>query len=273
MALRRVAAVAAGADDLDVAPAELRRFEDRLAAPAARRDGIAPGQFGARPVAARDRDPRDLVEPERGLRRGQRADLGAHAEPVAGVFHVGAGHDLAIDAEDRAADREVRIRRIGLERGGARGGDQLFVIHGYVSKRAAKPRRNHYPEHVHVPSPVSSRTARVACRAAPRVPRAPAARRLGPGRGPDPRHQRLPRQSRSRRGTAIDVTARRRLAWSRSPPGGVAYLAGAAKALRQGQRHSVTVSAGDMIGATPARLGLVPRRADDRRDEPGRGRV
>ena len=35
------------------------------------------------------------------------------------------------------------------------------------------------------------------------------------------------------------------------PAGGVAYLAGAAKALRQGQRHSVTVSAGDMIGATP----------------------
>ncbi|MCY7281776.1 MAG: bifunctional metallophosphatase/5'-nucleotidase, partial [Sphingomonas bacterium] len=33
--------------------------------------------------------------------------------------------------------------------------------------------------------------------------------------------------------------------------GGIAYLAGAAKALRAGQRHSVTVSAGDMIGASP----------------------
>jgi 5'-nucleotidase len=35
------------------------------------------------------------------------------------------------------------------------------------------------------------------------------------------------------------------------PAGGVAYLAGAAKALRNGQRRSVTVSAGDMIGASP----------------------
>ena len=35
------------------------------------------------------------------------------------------------------------------------------------------------------------------------------------------------------------------------PAGGVAYLAGAAKALRDGQKRSVTVSAGDMIGATP----------------------
>ncbi|MDQ3077664.1 MAG: bifunctional metallophosphatase/5'-nucleotidase [Pseudomonadota bacterium] len=35
------------------------------------------------------------------------------------------------------------------------------------------------------------------------------------------------------------------------PAGGVAYLAGAAKALRAGQPYSVTVSAGDMIGASP----------------------
>lgn len=35
------------------------------------------------------------------------------------------------------------------------------------------------------------------------------------------------------------------------PVGGAAYLAGAAKALRSGQEHSVTVSAGDTIGATP----------------------
>jgi len=35
------------------------------------------------------------------------------------------------------------------------------------------------------------------------------------------------------------------------PAGGVAYLAGAAKALRQGHKRSVTVSAGDMIGASP----------------------
>ncbi|MDQ3144266.1 MAG: bifunctional metallophosphatase/5'-nucleotidase [Pseudomonadota bacterium] len=35
------------------------------------------------------------------------------------------------------------------------------------------------------------------------------------------------------------------------PAGGVAYLAGAAKALRAGQPYSMTVSAGDMIGASP----------------------
>ncbi|HVL79651.1 MAG TPA: bifunctional metallophosphatase/5'-nucleotidase [Sphingomicrobium sp.] len=37
----------------------------------------------------------------------------------------------------------------------------------------------------------------------------------------------------------------------RVPAGGVAHLAAAAKALRSGQPHSVTVSAGDMIGGTP----------------------
>jgi 5'-nucleotidase len=41
-------------------------------------------------------------------------------------------------------------------------------------------------------------------------------------------------------GTAIKV-----------PAGGVAHLASAAKALRQGKPYTVTVSAGDMIGATP----------------------
>ncbi|MEJ7777835.1 MAG: bifunctional metallophosphatase/5'-nucleotidase [Sphingomicrobium sp.] len=35
------------------------------------------------------------------------------------------------------------------------------------------------------------------------------------------------------------------------PAGGVSHLAGAARALRSGQEHSVTVSAGDMIGASP----------------------
>jgi 5'-nucleotidase len=35
------------------------------------------------------------------------------------------------------------------------------------------------------------------------------------------------------------------------PAGGVAYLAGAAKALREGQKRSVTVSAGDLTGASP----------------------
>ncbi|HJS40883.1 MAG TPA: hypothetical protein VJ763_05715 [Sphingomicrobium sp.] len=37
----------------------------------------------------------------------------------------------------------------------------------------------------------------------------------------------------------------------RVPAGGAAYLAGALKARRRSHPHSVTVSAGDMIGATP----------------------
>ena len=37
----------------------------------------------------------------------------------------------------------------------------------------------------------------------------------------------------------------------RLPAGGVAYLAGALKQLRQGRKHSITVAAGDLIGATP----------------------
>ena len=35
------------------------------------------------------------------------------------------------------------------------------------------------------------------------------------------------------------------------PVGGVAYMAGALEALRQGQPNSITVSAGDLIGASP----------------------
>ena len=56
------AAVARTAQDLDVAMAELRRFQDRLPAPAARRDGAGPCKLVARSVAARDRDSRDLIE-------------------------------------------------------------------------------------------------------------------------------------------------------------------------------------------------------------------
>ena len=63
-------AVAVGAEDLDVAAAQLGRFEDRLAAPAARGDRRAAGQRVARSVAARDRDSGDVVVPERRLRRG-----------------------------------------------------------------------------------------------------------------------------------------------------------------------------------------------------------
>ena len=86
------------------------------------------GQFRARPIAARHRDPRDLVEAEGVLGGGEGALLGAEAEAVAGVFHVGAGDDLAVDAFDRAADREAGVGGVGLKRGGAGGGDQFFVV-------------------------------------------------------------------------------------------------------------------------------------------------
>src|SRR4249919_1393990 len=71
-------AVATGAEDFDVAAAELRRLEDRLAAAAT---GSADGGI----AAADDRDPGDLVEPECMLRGSQRALLGAQAKAVAGV--------------------------------------------------------------------------------------------------------------------------------------------------------------------------------------------
>lgn len=50
--------------------------------------------------------------------------------------------------------------------------------------------------------------------------------------------------------TAIDASAPDGTAVN-VPAGGAAYLASAAKALRAGTRYSVTVSAGDMIGAAP----------------------
>src|SRR5690348_10173073 len=89
--------VPARAENPDVAAAELRRFEDRLAAAAARR-------AHRRPVAARNRDLRDLAEPERHLRRRQRALLGTDAEPVAGVLDIGPGDDFSVRRFDRATD-------------------------------------------------------------------------------------------------------------------------------------------------------------------------
>ena len=63
-----------------------------------------------RSVAAGNRDPRHLVQAEGVLGGGQRALLGAQAEAVAGVLHIGAGDHLAVDAFDRAADREIGNR-------------------------------------------------------------------------------------------------------------------------------------------------------------------
>src|SRR5688500_8402072 len=57
------AAVAARAQYLDISPRQLRCFEDRLPAAAA-------GRADHRPLPARHRDSRDLVEPEGVLRGG-----------------------------------------------------------------------------------------------------------------------------------------------------------------------------------------------------------
>ena len=51
--------------------------------------------------------------------------------------------------------------------------------------------------------------------------------------------------------SAIDAPARNAGSAVKVPAGGAGYLAGALKTRRSGQAHSVTVSAGDMIGATP----------------------
>src|SRR5689334_20899572 len=101
MALDR-RAVTAPAKNLDVATAQLCRFEDCLTAAAAgRANDVVP--------AADDSHPRDLVEPELVLGSSQRALLRADAEPVTGILHVGARHDLAVDRFNGAADVEVRI--------------------------------------------------------------------------------------------------------------------------------------------------------------------
>ena len=126
-------AVAVRRDHLDVEAGQVRRLVDRLAAAAAGRHRIVAGQRAVRDMAAGDGDPRHLVEPERLARGGQRGNLGADAEPVAGILHIRAGDDLAVDRLDRAADAEPRIRRIGLERGGAGRSTRLHVFPSLVS--------------------------------------------------------------------------------------------------------------------------------------------
>src|SRR5688500_10748238 len=107
---RHFGAVAVGRHYLEVAAAALGRLEDRLAAAAARRDDARAGQLAARAdMAAGDRDAGDPVEPERLLGRGQRGNLGADAEPEAGILHVRPERNLAVHGFDRAADAEAGI--------------------------------------------------------------------------------------------------------------------------------------------------------------------
>ncbi len=68
------------------------------------------------------------------MRRSQRALLRANAEAVAGVLHVSAGDDLAIDGFDRAADMEFRVGCIGFQRRFTRKRNQFIVCHALVLK-------------------------------------------------------------------------------------------------------------------------------------------
>ena len=168
------------------------------------RDRACARQFVARSVAARDRDSRDLVQPEGRLGEGQRTDFGAQAKPVTGIFHIRAGDDHAIDALDRAADREAGIGGVGLEGGGAGGGDEVGVGHLQVIRlairQAAMAWRSADAPLVRFCPASAGRglhhaAASAATAAAARTGTDPQPRR--DGRGADPRAQRFPRQSRT----------------------------------------------------------------------------
>ena len=119
----------AGTQDFNVLTRHLCGFEDRLAAAAARGADEISGKLLARAVASGHRDASYPVEPESMLCGGERALLGAEAEPVAGVFHVGACHHLAIHGLYRASDGEAGIRCISTQCGLTGLFDQLAVVH------------------------------------------------------------------------------------------------------------------------------------------------
>lgn len=130
-------AVAAGAKNFNVPAAELRGFEDRLTATSAWRDRLLARQIAGNRTPG-NRNASHLIEPERMLRCGQRALLGADAEPIAGVFHVCPCDHLPIDTLDRAADVETGVGGIRLERGGTGQGDESVVVHADPSSAHAE---------------------------------------------------------------------------------------------------------------------------------------
>src|SRR5579859_7679674 len=90
-------AVTACTDDLDIPPRQPRRLENRL--PTA-----ATGRTDHASIPACNGNPNDLVEPKLVLRSAECTLFGANPEPVAGVFHIGACHHLALDRLHCAAD-------------------------------------------------------------------------------------------------------------------------------------------------------------------------
>ena len=116
--------VGADTENQRIGPAELRHLVEDLAAAAARSDRSGAGadhrHFG-QPAA-----------PAGGHRLGHRHGLGAQRQAVAGVLDVGPGDDLAVLEQQRRADGEVGIGRVGIERRRPRRRHQLvFVVrHG-----------------------------------------------------------------------------------------------------------------------------------------------
>lgn len=127
-----LAAITIGGEDFDVGAGQMRSLQNRLTTAAAGSADDIPFQFETRSIAACHRDTLHLAEPEGVLGSGERRLFRAQAKPVTGIFAIGAGNDVAIDALDRAADRKAAIGGVGLERGLTGEGDELFIRHGLV---------------------------------------------------------------------------------------------------------------------------------------------
>src|SRR5665213_1081645 len=114
-------AVAACRNHLEVATRNLCRLQDGLTAAPARSDQSLTPENPARPdMAPGNGNSGDPIEPERLLGRGQRGELCADSEPIAGILHIRPDRDLAVDRFDRAADAESGIGRVSGQSGRAR---------------------------------------------------------------------------------------------------------------------------------------------------------
>ena len=169
---------------------------------------------------------------------------------------------------DRAADREAGVGSIGLQGGLAGLVDQLFVVHE-VRPYALRPRGSDgRSDAVAKRSYLSPLLALAGC-AAPRQ------RRRRPARSR--RRRSKCRSSRSTISTAISRRRRRRGHRGRRHQAQDRQWRRGASGRRAGRRresgipNTVTVSAGDLIGASPLISAQLPRRADHHGDEPRSG--
>ena len=130
-----LAAISAGADDLNIAARQLRSFQYRLAATTAWRAGSVACEPSALDSASGNSDACNHVEAKRVLCSGQRALFRAYAQSVTGVFEVRASHQFPVYRFNRAADVKPGVWGVGLQRGPARSGDKLFLCHQIVLRR------------------------------------------------------------------------------------------------------------------------------------------